>query len=63
MTKPAPQHTTPPQFISRAQAAQLLGVSLSTVDKLIETGRLPAFKILHAVRLQLGDVMNCAVPR
>jgi excisionase family DNA binding protein len=50
-------------FVSRSQAAQLLSVSLSTVDKLIETGRLPAYRVLRAVRLKLSDVISAAVPR
>jgi excisionase family DNA binding protein len=52
-----------PQFISRQQAAQLLGVSLSTVDKLIDTKALPAYRVLRTVRLQLADVLAAAVPR
>lgn len=65
----APQHTQPPltprpeSFVSRQQAAHLLSVSLSTIDKLVETGQLPAFRVLRAVRLRLSDVMNVAVPR
>lgn len=50
-------------FVSRQQAAQLLSVSLSTIDKLIETGQLPAFRVLRVVRPRLSDVMNAAVPR
>jgi excisionase family DNA binding protein len=64
--KQSPISTTPLSFgpfISRQQAAQLLSVSLSTIDKLVETGQLPAFRVLRAVRLRLSDVMNVAVPR
>ena len=50
-------------FVSRAQAAQLLSISLSSVDKLIETGRLPAYRVLRSVRLRLSDVISVAVPR
>src|SRR5664279_2130830 len=50
-------------YISRQRAAQLLDVSLSSVDKLIATGQLPAFRVLRAVRLRLEDVLRQAVPR
>ena len=50
-------------LVSKREAAQLLSVSLSSVDKLIETGQLPAYRVLRTVRLRLSDVMNVAVPR
>ena len=45
------------ELITRAQAAQLLKVSETTVDRLISGGLLPAYKVHRAcIRLDLADV-------
>lgn len=54
-----------PKFLSRQEAADVLGVSLATVDRLIATGALPRYRIRGRwIRVAAGDVALLAdVPR
>lgn len=68
MTKPLARDVVIPVHISKRQAALVLGCSLPTLDTLIKTGRLPAYRLgPRSVRLRLTDVeallepVNCAV--
>ncbi|MDY5152589.1 DNA binding domain-containing protein, excisionase family [Actinobaculum suis] len=45
-----------PQFVSIAQAAQILSVSTKTIYRLIYAGQLPAKKIGRCVRVKLDDL-------
>lgn len=42
--------------ISKKDAAQLLDISVTLLEKLIATGDLPASKIGRAVRIRLRDI-------
>ena len=45
------------ELITRAQAAEILTVSEDTVDKLVRTGQLPAYKITRCItRFDRADV-------
>lgn len=44
-------------FISRARAAQMLDVSVQTIDKLIKEGILPSIHVGRAVRIKV-DAFN-----
>lgn len=46
-----------PKFLSRQEAADLLGVDLATVDRLIETGVLSRYRIAGRwIRVLTGEV-------
>lgn len=51
-----------PTSLKREEAAEILRVSIRTVDRLIETGDLPASKIGRAVRINRGDVLSLLSP-
>ncbi len=44
------------KLLTRADVAQLLGISLRSVDRLRECGLLPALKVLTSVRYREEDV-------
>lgn len=44
------------KLISKADAAELLAVSVTTVERLIADGALPVYKIRGQCRLMLSDV-------
>jgi excisionase family DNA binding protein len=56
-------------YISRAQAAEKMAISIQTISKLIRTGRLPAFYVGRSVRIKVSDLestierYNPAAPR
>jgi excisionase family DNA binding protein len=45
-----------PVFVSRIRAAQMLDVSIQSIDKLMKDGKLPAFRVGRAVRIKLSDL-------
>lgn len=54
MTKP---QAVIPTYISKRDAILLLGCSMPTLDSLIKTGQLPAYRFgPRSVRLKLADV-------
>lgn len=44
-------------LISLGEAAQILGVSTRTVQRLIDRREIPSYKIGRQVRLDLGEVL------
>lgn len=48
-----------PDLINKAEAAELLSISVSTVERLIAAGKLRAFRVgPHALRLDREDVLR-----
>ncbi|WP_350002558.1 helix-turn-helix domain-containing protein [Pseudarthrobacter sp. WHRI 8279] len=57
------QRLAGPEFLTLAQAAEIVGTSERTVRRLIESGSLPAFRIgPRAVRVRIEDVRAQAKP-
>lgn len=55
--------TSPPTTpVTVGRAAELLGISVSTVRRLIRRGILPAWRVGSNIRLRLDDVDSLAVP-
>jgi len=56
-----------PHLMTRRQVADALGASVSHIDRLIGSGRLPALKVGRLVRVRPADVNDflesCAIPR
>lgn len=48
--------TTGPAWMTTAEVADRLGVSLRSVYRLIDTGQLPAYKIGRLIRLRTAEV-------
>lgn len=48
--------TVPPQLVSYADAARILGVGQSTVKRLVRAGDLTAVHILGSARLQVAEI-------
>ena len=46
------------KLLTRAEVAQLLSVSLRSVDRLVARGILPAVKVLSTVRFRPEDVKS-----
>lgn len=44
------------RWLSTAEASERLGVTLRTLYRLVNEGRLPAYKIGRVIRLKEGDV-------
>jgi excisionase family DNA binding protein len=47
-----------PKLLSRAEVAEVLSVSVRTIDRLREQGILPPVKVLTSVRFREEDVKN-----
>jgi excisionase family DNA binding protein len=45
-----------PLFVSRTRAAQMLAVSVQSIDKLVKQGKLPAIYVGRAVRIKLASL-------
>lgn len=46
------------ELIKKAEACKLLSISMNTLDKLITTGKIPAYRVTEkAIRLSREDVM------
>jgi excisionase family DNA binding protein len=61
MTKPAPRQV--PAHISKREAIMVLGCSMPTLESLINTGQLPAYRLgPRSVRLKLTDVEGLLRP-
>ncbi len=43
-------------LVGKRTAAALLGVSITTVDRLVKAGRLPAVRVAGSVRFVLADL-------
>lgn len=52
-------HPEPTELISRKVAAQILGVSLVTLNSWQKTGRVPAYRINTRVRFKRDEVISC----
>ncbi len=48
------------EFITRKDAASILGISLVTLNEWTKTGRVPAYRINTRVRYKLHEVYACA---
>lgn len=48
--------TTTPEYETKQAAADRLGISVRTVDRMIACGDLPALKWRNTVRLRVGDL-------
>src|ERR1035437_5701589 len=48
----------PTEFISRKQAASILGISLPTLGLWSKTGIIPSYRIASRVRYKKQDVLN-----
>ena len=48
---------SPPQFISRKQAAKMFGCSEQLISALVKRGILPSVKLGRAVRIDLNDLL------
>jgi excisionase family DNA binding protein len=46
----------PHEWLSNAEASQLIGVTLRTLYRFIDEGRLPAYRLGRVVRLLRADV-------
>jgi excisionase family DNA binding protein len=46
----------PNEWLSSAEASQLIGVTLRTLYRFIDEGRLPAYRLGRVVRLLRADV-------
>jgi excisionase family DNA binding protein len=53
-----PDYLTDKPFISPNELKDILGLSLPTVYRLIDTRKLPAFKIGHQLRFSREDVLE-----
>ena len=51
---------TPDRLVSKTFAAEILGVSVRTIERLISSRQLTKNKVLGCVRLRLGDVLRVA---
>jgi len=51
-----PQHQK--QFLTRQETAELLTISLVTLDSYIRAGFITSFRLGHKVRFKYGDVLN-----
>ena len=51
-----------PTSLKREEAAEILRVSVRTVDRLIEEGELPASKVGRAVRINRADILALLTP-
>ena len=51
-----------PDTVKRTEAADILRVSTRTVDRLIESGELPASKVGRSVRLKRTDIEALLTP-
>lgn len=57
------QQVAGPEFLTLAQAAEIVGTSERTVRRLIDSGSLPAFRVgVRAVRVRADDVRAQAKP-
>lgn len=55
MTRIAPELVN--QKVTRRVAADYLGVSERTIDRYIETGRLPAYRLgVRSIRIRIADL-------
>ncbi len=46
-----------PEYVTRQEAADILGISLSTLDKMIDDGRVPALRLTdRTVRIAKSDL-------
>lgn len=53
----------PPAFVSRAAAAEHLGIDTRTLDRMIADGEVPAYRVgRKLVRLRWADVEALLVP-
>lgn len=52
-----------PDYLTRADVAALLRVSLATVDRRTAAGALPAVKVGRLVRYRRADVLRAASPK
>ena len=50
------------ELLNRDEAAAMLRVSVRTVDRLIESGELPAAKVGRSVRVARADVQALLTP-
>ena len=46
------------QFLSRHEAAAMLGISLVTLDNYVKSGFISAFRLGHRVRFKYDDVLK-----
>ena len=52
------------ELIKKGEACELLGISINTLDKLIHSGKLPAYRVTdHAIRLAREDVTDYLASR
>jgi excisionase family DNA binding protein len=58
LPKQAPEGDKQPQFITRQEAANLLGVSLVTIDKWSKEGHLKKFRIGGRIRFKTVEVQK-----
>ncbi|MRT92386.1 helix-turn-helix domain-containing protein [Ancylomarina sp. 16SWW S1-10-2] len=56
---PAPIPNFPKRYISRTQAAEILGVSLPTLDKHSRSGLLKSYRIGRRKMFRLDQVESC----
>jgi excisionase family DNA binding protein len=52
----APEPTNTPEFLTRHEAAQMLGVSLVTIDKWSHEGHLQKYRIGGRIRFKAAEV-------
>ena len=45
-----------PELMTKKEAAEFLGVSVKTIERLIASGKLQAVKILRSVRIRVSDL-------
>lgn len=53
-------HHAPDRLISKQQAADILSVSVRTVERMISSGKLTIQKVMGCVRLRLSQVLQSA---
>jgi excisionase family DNA binding protein len=53
---PKLEHSPSPDYITRKEAADVLGISLHTLNAWIKEGKVPAFRIGSRVRFKRSDV-------
>lgn len=57
-SQPPKQPASPPQLITIADAAARLGVSIKTIRRWIQAGKLAAVRVGRQIRIPLGAFMH-----
>ena len=55
-TSPSVPKSTGPQWMTTAEAAAMLGVTIRTLYRLIDEGALPAYQLGRVIRLRTAEV-------